>query len=240
MERVQWMASSSRPHVCGQQVQTRRCRRRRQPASPVSGRLEEQQTLSNDGCPRGLKWRCDDAATRGWGLPVFTRAVARRAWRGKLLEKGAGCDLPFELLQLAASRLTPPKNRLCRRFCMSWPDARTGTSEERAAAQDTWRLANRSIKFNQVFGVRLSVSMVGSLGHLVDRGVLGRCSCMWRSGLVRTPPCHANWHVSASHNCLGLWHSRITSPQHPLIQVCRFNSRLQSISYRSSTCAHHA
>lgn len=143
-------------------------------------------------------------------------------------------------LQLAASRLTPPKNRLCRRFCMSWPDARTGTSEERAAAQDTWRLANRSIKFNQVFGVRLSVSMVGSLGHLVDRGVLGRCSCMWRSGLVRTPPCHANWHVSASHNCLGLWHSRITYPQHPLIQVCRFNSRLQSISYRSSTCAHHA
>lgn len=64
---------------------------------------------------------------------------------------------------------------------------------------------------NQVFGVRLSVSMVGSLGHLVDRGVLGRCSCMRRSGLVRTPPCHANWHVSASHNCLGLWHSRISA-----------------------------
>lgn len=61
------------------------------PGSPMSfGRNNK--TRSNDGCPRGLKWRWYDA-TRGLGggggLPVFTRAVARRAWRGNYnWEKG--------------------------------------------------------------------------------------------------------------------------------------------------------
>lgn len=82
------------------------------PASPMSFVWKKQQTRSNCSRPRGLKWRWYDA-TRGLGLPVFTRAVARRAWRGKLLEKGAGCDLPFECLQLAASRLTPHKKIDC-------------------------------------------------------------------------------------------------------------------------------
>jgi hypothetical protein len=57
------------PDSSAQRTRCRRCR------------LEEQQTWSNDGGPRGMKWFWYDA-TRGLGLPVFTRAVARRAWRG--------------------------------------------------------------------------------------------------------------------------------------------------------------
>lgn len=138
-------------------------------------------------------------------------------------------------LQLAASRLTPPKNRLCRRFCMSWPDARTGTSGERAAAQDTWRLANRSIKCSVCvcrfrWSARLAI-----LWTVVFWGVARACGEAASSVPRHVTP------IGMSRPVTIVLVSGIPEyPQHPLIQACRFNSRLQSISYRSSSRAHHA
>lgn len=111
---------------------------------------------------------------------------------------------------------------------MSCPDARTGTSEETTAPQDTWRLANRSIECSVcVCRFRWSSRLA-----VLWAVVFWRCACgEAASSVPRGPPCHA---VLSSN---GLWHCIPEYPQRLLIQVCRFNSRLQSTSYRSILCS---
>jgi len=146
-------------------MQTTRSRRRR---------LEEQQTRPNDGGPRGMKWLWYDA-TRGWGLPVFTRAVARRAWRGNYWKKGLAVKLfaAGGLSFASTPTIQLPRNRLCRLFGMSCPDARTGTSEERTAAQYTWRLPNRSTDSSVCFCRRACGEAASSVPRHVDH--IGMC-----------------------------------------------------------------
>lgn len=89
---------------------------------------------------------------------------------------------------------------------------------------------------NRVFGVRLSVSMVVSLGRLVDRGVLeaARACGEAASSVPRGPPCHA---VLSSN---GLWHCIPEYPQRLLIHhtsvSLQLHSGLQSTSYKSLPC----
>lgn len=93
---------------------------------------------------------------------------------------------------------------------------------------------------NRVFGVRLSVSMVVSLGRLVDRGVLeaARACGEAASSVPRGPPCHAVLSSNGLWHCIPEYPQRLTLPIDTSYKcVASTPDSSQHLTGRSSSCA---
>ncbi|KAK1828813.1 hypothetical protein QBC39DRAFT_143856 [Podospora conica] len=162
-----------------------------------------------------------DDAIRGLGLPVFTRAVARRTWRGR---RGNGEKGLTARLNFAAGGLSSDQHHHQKIDCVACFASCVQTYEpgvrKRQQQHGEGHLAP-SKPINRVFGVRLSVSIVVSLAPLLVDHVT---TVVW--GLhAETRP-----HPSIPRDVDKSDMSRTALSYFPeclrrlLVQMCRFNS----------------